>query len=131
MRDKSGNHYYIDKADLKLTETPYEEGIKYVGDKQFFYKSKTHISLLNYYMQDAPEFQSRIQSIQEPDHRILIKLAEDYHNAVYEGEKCIIYEKKQPFIKVNLEAVAGVVNFENIEGLNDKYYFQSGVIAHF
>ena len=30
-------------------------------------------------------------------------------------EKCIIYEKKQPFLKVNLEGVAGVVKFKNID----------------
>jgi hypothetical protein len=82
-------------------------------------------------MNDAPELQSRIQSVKKPQHKNLIKLAEEYHYAVCEGEKCIIYEKKQPFLKVNIEGVAGVVNFENVEGLNDKYYFQSGVIAHF
>lgn len=59
----------------------------------------------------------------------MIKLAEDYHNAVCQGEKCIIYAKQQPFLIVNIEVVAGVVNFENFEDLNDKYYFQSGVIA--
>jgi len=131
MRDENGDHYYLDKEDVKLTEIPYEEGIKYVDDKQVFYESKKHIGLLNYYMQDAPEFQSRIQSLKKPEHQNLIKLAEDYHNAVCEGEKCIIYEKKQPFLKVNLEGVAGVVKFKNIDDVIDKYYFQSGVIIHF
>ncbi len=131
MRDDIGNHYYLDKEDIILTEIPYEEGIKYVDDKQVLYESKKHIGILSYYMQDAPEFQSRIQSLREPKHQNLIKLAEDYHNAVCEGEKCIIYEKKQPFLKVNLEVVDGVMNFENIDDIKDKYYLQSGVIAHF
>ncbi len=131
MRDEKGDHYYLDKEGVKLTEIPYEEGIKYVEDEPRYYESKKHIGLLNYYMQDAPEFQSRIQSLKKPEHKNLIKLAEDYHNAVCEGEKCIIYEKKQPFIKVNLEGVVGIVNFENVDDINDKYYFQSGIIAHF
>ncbi len=131
MRNDKGDHYYLDKENVRLTEIPYEEGIKYVDDKQVFFETTKHIGLLNYYMQDAPEIQSRIQNVKKPEHKNLIKLAEYYHNAVCEGEKCIIYEKKQPFLKVNLEAVAGVVNFENVEDLNDKYYFQSGVIAHF
>ena len=38
-------------------------------------------------MQDTPGFQSRIQSIDKTDHKELIKLAEDYHNIVCEGEK--------------------------------------------
>lgn len=131
MRDENGDHYYLDKEDVQLTEIPYEKGIKYVDGKQVSYESNRHIGLLSYYMQDATDFQSRIQSIGKPEHRSLIKLAEDYHNNVCDDEQCIIYEKQQPLLKVNLEVVAGVVNFENIEGLNDKFYFQSGIIAHF
>ncbi len=131
MRDDIGDHYYLDKDDMKLTEMSYEKGIKYVDDKEVFFETTKHRALLNYYMKDAPELQSRISSVKKPEHQNLIKLAEDYHNVVCEGEKCIIYEKKQPFLKVNLEGIAGVVNFENGDDINDKYYFQSGIIAHF
>lgn len=131
QRDVKGDHYYLEKQDVKITEIPYEEGIKYVEDKQIFYESTRHIGLLSIYMQDAPDFQSRIQTIKKPDHQNLIKLAEDYHNNVCLVEKCIIYEKKKPLKKVNLEAVAGIVNFNHVPGLHDKYYFQSGIIAHF
>jgi hypothetical protein len=129
-RDGKGDHYYLDKKDVRITEIPYEEGTKIINDKQFYYESKKHIGILNYYLQDAPDLQSRIQSIQKPEHQNLIKLAEDYHNAVCKGEKCIIYEKKQPFIKVNIEAVAGTVKFAKYKGLINKYYFQSGIIAN-
>lgn len=131
MRDGIGDHYYLNKEDLKLTEIPYEKEIRYVDDKRVLYESKKHIGLLYYYMKDAPEFQSRINSIKKPEHQNLIKLAKDYNNAVSEGEQSIIYEKKQPFLKVNLEGVFGVVNFKNVDDINDKYYFQSGVIVHF
>jgi len=131
LRDEIGDHYYLDKEDVQLTEIPYEEGIKYVDNKNVLYKSKKHIGILYYYMQDAPKLQSEINGIKKPEHQNLIKLAEDYHNAVCEGEPCVIYEKKQPFFKVNLEGVAGVVKFENVEDIKGKYYFQSGVIANF
>lgn len=131
VRDAKGDYYFLDKEGVKMTEIPYDEGIKYVDNKHVFYESTKHIGFLNYYMQDAPEFQKRIKSIKKPEHQNLIKLAEDYHNAVCKGEKCIIYEKKQPFMKVNFEFVGGVVNFENVQDLNDKFYFQSGILAHF
>jgi hypothetical protein len=51
-------------------------------------------------MQDAPNLQSKINDIKKPGHQNLIKLAEDYHNAVCEGEKCIIYAKSAPLIKI-------------------------------
>ena len=131
IRDKKGDHYYIDKEDERLTKIPYEEGIKRVDNKDMYYKSTKHIGFLKYYMKDAPELQTRIQSVRKPEHQNLIKLAEDYHNAVCKGESCVIYEKKQPFLKVNFEGVGGVVNFENEEDIIDKYYIQSGVIARF
>lgn len=63
MRDDKGDHYYIDKEDARLTEIPYEEGIKYIDNKEVFYESTKHIGFLTYYMQDAPELQSRIHSV--------------------------------------------------------------------
>jgi hypothetical protein len=131
MRDEKGDHYFIDKDSLTLSEIPYEEGIKYIDKKPFHYETTKHIGFLNYYMQDAQGFQSRIEKIKKPKHDNLIKLAEDYHNSVCKDEKCIVYEKRQPIVKVNLETLAGVVKFENIEGLTDRFYFQSGIIMHF
>lgn len=141
MRDEKGDHYYLDKDNVGLTEMPYEEGIKYIDDKEVFHESKIHIGLLNYYMQDAPEFQSRIQTIKKPEHKNLIRLAEDYHNSVCKDEKCIIYEKQLPPLKINLEIVSGIVKIEKVFGIRadsiyapgfvDKYYFQNGIIANF
>lgn len=130
MRDKSGDHYYIDKENERLSEIPYEEGIKYVGNDRLLYESTKHIGFLKYYMKDAPGLQSRIQSLKKPDHLSLIKLAEDYHNTVCEGEKCIIYEKKQPFFKVGLEGLIGVANFVNDKDIIAKSYFQKGAFVH-
>ncbi len=81
-------------------------------------------------MQDAPNFQPRIQSLKKPEHQNLIKLAEDYHNAVCEGEKCIIYEKSAPLLKILPELVAGVIKYSNVEDLNDKFYMHAGIIGH-
>lgn len=130
MRDENGDHYYLDKEDVKLTEIPYEEGIKYVDGEQVFFKSKKHVGLLNYYMQDAPEFQSRIQSLKKPDHQNLIRLAQDYHNAVCKGEQCIIYEKSAPLFKILPEFIVGVIKYSNVEDLKDKFYTHAGIIGH-
>lgn len=131
MRDDKGDHYYIDKEGERLSEIPYEEGIKRIGDKDVFYESTRHIGMISLYMQDAPEFQSRIQMLGKPEHNNLIKLAEKYHNTVCTGEECIIYEKKQPFFKVNFEMVVGVKNYIQKDYSIGEYYFTTGVIAHF
>jgi hypothetical protein len=52
MRDEKGDHYYLDKENVELTEIPYEEKIIYVddiqfGEKQVFYESK---NIMDYYI---------------------------------------------------------------------------------
>lgn len=129
-RDENGDHYYIDKDDVTLTEIPYEEGVKYVNNEPKYYESKKHIGVLNYFMQDASGFQSRIETIKKPERQNLIKLAKDYHNAVCEGENCTIYEKSVPFIKISPEVIGGVINYSTVDDLNDKIYFHAGIIGH-
>ena len=115
MRDDIGDHYYIDKGKVKLTEMPYEEGVKFVDNKRVFFETRKHIGILNYYMQDAPEFKARIASINRPDHQNLIKLAEDYHYAVCKDEKCIIYEKRLPWLKISVSPFVGLTKYKGYD----------------
>jgi hypothetical protein len=130
LRDNDGDHYFIEKDEYGLNEIFFEQEIRTIDDKYRLYQSKKHIGLLTYYMQDAPELQRKINGIIKPEHQNLMKLAEDYHNVVCKDEECIIYEKSQPILKVNFEVLGGVVNYENVLGLNDKFYFQGGIIAN-
>lgn len=130
MRDENGDHYYLDKDDVQLTEILYDEGVKYIGDRKVFYESKKHIGLLYYYMKDAPKLQSEINRIRKPEHQNLIKIAKDYHNTVCDGEKCIIYEKSALLIKILPELIGGVIKYSNVEDLDDKLYLHTGFIGH-
>ncbi|MCU4163777.1 hypothetical protein [Carboxylicivirga caseinilyticus] len=130
MRDKIGDHYYLDKVDVPLIELPYEEGTKYLNGEEVSFETTKHIGILKYYMQDAPGFQSRINSIKRPEHKNLIKLAEDYHKAVCDGEQCIIYEKSTPLINILPEFIVGVSRYTNFDAFNDKLYMHTGLIGH-
>jgi len=130
LRDKNGDHYYIDKKNEKLTELPYKKGVKYIDNKRVFYETTKHIGLLRYFMQDAPNLLSQINNIKEPNHNNLIKLAENYQNTICKDEKCIIYDKNIKSVKIIPEIIGGVVNFNNVENLNDRFYLQSGFIIH-
>lgn len=109
IRDNMTDRYFLEKEDVMLSEIPYDEGIKHENNMQVQYKTTTHMGYLYYYMQDAPQLQSKIQSIKTPGHKNLISLARDYHNAVCEeDELCVIYEKQLPLIKVSLEPFGGI-----------------------
>jgi hypothetical protein len=127
MRDDIGGHYYIDKEDAKFAELPYSEGIKYVDDKKVFFKTKSHIGFLNYYMQDVPELKIRIASVEKPQHHNLIKLAEAYHYAVCKDQKCIIYEKKMPLLKMAISPFVGLTNYKGY----GKFRSELGVYLYF
>jgi hypothetical protein len=143
MLDSNGPHYYIDKEGEMLTEIPYDDGIKYLDNKQMFYASTKHIGFLTYFMQDAPDIQYQINRIRRPEHDNLIHLARDYHNLVCKTEQCIIFEKPSPLIKLSVEPVVGLLKLKGyssslletggnvyfqIPRWSEKIYFKSGLI---
>ena len=130
LRDTSGDHYYLEKDNSGIVEIPYEEGIKEINYTRYFYEKKKYIGVLNYYMQDAPQFQKEIANMGKPEHKSLIKLAEDYHNLVCKDRACIIYEKKPELFKLNLEISGGLLNYQKADNLVAWNYFQGGILAH-
>ncbi|MCK9628585.1 MAG: hypothetical protein M0R37_08360 [Bacteroidales bacterium] len=130
LRDDYGNHYYIDKDNMKLAELPYEEGKKYVNGKEVYYETTRHLGLLYTYMHDAPVMESRIKTIKKPEHKNLVKLAEYYHNVVCYGEKCIIYENKASLFKILPEISGGIINYQESDDLKSMSYMQGGITVH-
>lgn len=146
-KDEQGEHYYIDKAGEKISELPYTSD-QIISDegKRVQFESTRHMGILSYYMQDAPDFRARIETVKEPGHQNLIKLAEDYHNTVCDGDKCIIYEKKLPLIKFSLAPVIGIRNYRyanaflfetggyiyfNSPRANEKLFLKTGVVVSY
>jgi hypothetical protein len=129
LRDDIGDHYYIDKEGIRLSEIPYKEEIKELNDSKYFYSSTIHIGIIKTYMQDAPDLHSKIDGIKKLERRYLIELVEEY-NKLYGKGQDIVYKKRQLKVNVNLELAAGLINFGNIDGLIDKNYFYGGLIAH-
>jgi len=129
-KDNGGeDHYYIEKDSLGFAEIPYKEEYKVKDQQEYLSKSTRHIGLLNYYMQDANGLQQEILNLKKPGHHNLITLATDYHNAVCNGDKCIIYEKRLPPFKVGLEFTGGML-FIKDPILGNYKFSQAGIIAH-
>lgn len=117
LKYKYEDNYYVEKYEADILHIPFEEKTVYRNDLPYHSKSKTHKTLLKYYLQDAPEIQSEIDNLSTISRTSLIELAEDYHNLVCEDEKCIIYEKKLSRIKLALEPTLGFIYYA-IDPLN-------------
>ena len=139
------NRYYIEKAGLTLSELPYDEKAHYLSTEYIqLKKTKKHIGLLTYYMQDTPELWSQIESLKVLDHNSLLQLAQNYHYAACtDGVDCIIFEKKKSAIKISAEIVFGILDFyydNKIHGhggallniwmprANEKIFFRTGLL---
>lgn len=143
LRDRNGDHYFIEKEGLGLAELPYKDLVMYENNTSYEFATKKHIGLLNYYMQDAPDFQSRIASIGKPGQQNLVRLAAEYHNLVCKDEECVVFAKRSPLMSVDIEIVAGIISYRNgiemdafdsyyIKGnLGGNTYMQGGVLTHF
>lgn len=130
MSDETGDHYYLDKDGVRLTEIVYGKGEKIIDGREVVLQSTKHMGLLFYYMHDAPELKSKIEDIEVPNHESLIKIAEEYHEAVCDGEKCIVYKKKEPSFQISLELLGGSVNYTGLDDVSGQFTFQTGLVGH-
>lgn len=124
VRDNTGDRFFIEKSGLGLAELTFEEGIKYQNETPYKWRSTSHLGILNYYMQDANEFQTRINKVYKPKEKWLVGLAEEYHNLVCEDGECIVFKKKLPLVKVNLEVAVGM-NYLRGGVDSDHYHHQN------
>jgi hypothetical protein len=131
LRDYDGDHYYLDKEGIGLSELPYKEEIVRKNGIDYFVKSTNHIGYLKLYMDDISALQSKIEAVKTPKHDNLITLAEDYHKAVCSDESCVIYEKKLPIVKIAMEVAGGGFNYIIDDSyVRNNFYFEGGVLMH-
>lgn len=108
--ENDNNHYYASRDTSSLQELKYSEGIKEIGGKKMFYRSKQFIGVLRSCTSDCPEINDKIPKLGEPNHKNLINFAENYHNLTCKDKSCIIFEKKISH-KVKLNISTGSVYY--------------------
>jgi hypothetical protein len=121
QRDNEGDHYYIEKDTIPLTELSYMESTKYIDGKEYISEQKGFIKQLEFFMPDANGIDQRIKAIQKLEHRDLIKLADYYHSKVCADKSCIIYEKNAPLLTAFIEPLVGYLKFKDIKDANLEY----------
>ena len=118
-RDENGDHYYIDKDDMPLRELSFTRGVTNKDGRQVYIESKSHVAILNFYMQDAPQLRSEISNLGQPDRHNLIKLAENYQNIVNRDESPVFYEKRLPLVKLSVEPFLGLYKVQESRKISE------------
>ena len=93
------SHYFIEKADGQIYELTNEARQFYRDGNDFSTNSKRYVGLLKLAFADCKQIYPMIDRTKFDD-KSLIAITKKYHDYVCDDEKCIIYEKQLPVIKV-------------------------------
>ncbi|MGB3801687.1 MAG: hypothetical protein WA952_17855 [Lewinella sp.] len=130
FRDERFNHYLIDKPGLGLSMLEYKETIKRVRGKRVLNRSRSHVLLLNYYLQDWVDAPEKTKDLGEPRHEDLINLLRQYHAAVGAADDFEVLKEQPPLIVVSPELVGGYTKYFDVSDLSVTSYTPVGIIGH-
>lgn len=119
LRNDTGKRFFVEKLGEDLVEIPYNEYIVHYEDVSYLRKSNHHKGLLSVYLSDAPNLQASIYKMDEPNDDNLIGLAEQYHKQICGNDPCVIFSKKVPLVKIEVELLSGLINYSSSSGLDE------------
>ena len=99
--DGSNAHYYIEKEDGRIYELTNEKKSIRVEGKEYIGESKRYIGLLTFAFADCQRVFPLINRAKLND-KSLIEITKKYHDYVCNGEKCVIYEKQLPTVRIRI-----------------------------
>lgn len=102
---RNADHYYIETESSGLVELTEPERIAETENGDFVLPPK-YKGKLTYVLSDYSQIQSEVEHI-TLNHRSLINLAKNYHNAICDSIECIIFEKKIRKLWIGYSAGAG------------------------
>ena len=135
-RDQTNNHYLVGKHDMPITEISFpneiiqKDGIKYERIVMI------NRNVLKFYLPDCPELSSEIDEMYGTNHKQLIQLVHKYHDIKCPDDMCIIYQKKMPKFRIDIQPVIGYTNFNTIgvlfqvDSKTTDYFMQYGVLSY-
>jgi len=133
-KDNYSDHYLLQKIDIPIMEILYDNNIIYIDDKPSLRKYLINIGLIRYYLQDCPVLFDEIDKIKSPSHYDLIRLIKKYHEIKCPNEVCVIYKKKMPKFRIDLQPVFGITKLNNeyaMDGYsNTDYDIQFGLLTY-
>jgi hypothetical protein len=99
-------YFYIQKEGGDLMELRETDFVSEVDGKTYFTEDKKYIGKLKYIFAETPELQQKIEQV-TIDRKSLIDISTEYHDLVCTGNKCVVYKKKLPGLKMRIGPVIG------------------------
>ncbi len=106
FRDEKDDYYVLESENGDMEILTNEESIIEKDGVSYAWESHSYIATLKTTFGDCWDIQPELDHAQLT-HKSLINLTSEYHDYVCDGEKCIIYQKEIPLLKVNFGVTAG------------------------
>jgi hypothetical protein len=139
-RDLKGDHYLLGKQNIPIKEISIPNDIVTIDGTSYERNIFINRNILKFYLKDCPELNYEIDHLYNPRHKTLIQLIKKYHDIHCPHDVCLIYQKKMPKFRVDIQPIVGYTginyngafgNLYNIDIYSDKYSFQYGVLGYF
>ncbi len=109
-QDNVGNHYLLDKTGLPMTEISRFDKFVEQNDSVFQRDVLIKRGVVEYYLRECPQLFPEIERIKNGSHENLIALLKKYHSLTCPDEKCLIYTKEIPKLKIYLQPTIDLYN---------------------
>lgn len=123
-RGEGQDRYYIESQHGLMTELTNDMIEFSVNGADYARKSNLYVGQIKAAFGDCPDLQSKLDRAQF-SHNSLIKLTSEYHDYVCDGQRCIIYEKALPKIRVSggpyLGFMSSSLDFGSYQGTDQDF----------
>lgn len=138
-RDIKGDHYLIGKQNLPITEISLPDDVIQVDEKGNKKSIRVNWNVLKFYLNDCPEIFIDVDQLSNTQHKTLIQLIKKYHDISCPNDVCLIYQKKMPKFRVDIQPLVGYSNINTNGSIQlftfdryfEKYSFQYGLLSNF
>jgi hypothetical protein len=133
--DGLNSQYFLEKENGQFFELTNESKTINIDGIDYITETKKYIGLLKYAFSDCEPLFQTIEKAKLED-KSLIDITKRYHDYMCDGEKCIIYEKQLPAVRINFSPLVSIngsfLNFENdpvyeVVGFDPSFYPTIGV----
>jgi hypothetical protein len=140
FRDIKGDHYLIGKTDLPITEISLPKNIVQIDNRGIPKSVCINWTVLKFYLNDCPEIIPEIYQLVSTKHKSLISLLKNYHDIHCPNNVCMIYQKKMPKFRVDIQPVFGLINANTnasrtgiytLDTYDKKFTLQYGLLSYF
>jgi hypothetical protein len=113
-------HYFLEKTEGQMLELTNEQKYFIDNGEMKSRKTKRYIGLLRYEFADCPQIFPLI-NMARLENKSLIEITKKYHENICNDERCIVYEKHLPAIRVKIAPFISM-NESSLKFSNNPYY---------